>query len=243
MTEWQPKELTQTMRFFKSLWSKIKKKKSKENSLKNIKNELKKYQEKAQIYLEILRRLEQRTPPRGVLDFPPSMTGESMKLTKEEFEFIEENSAILQEQCNKFGLGVGSLREAFGMGYHPRFEFIINFPIRYKNPIMRDDALGFLSYIKTALSTYIQKVEEMLKNNDKLKEYAKISSKYGIKHSKIRLDKNKAKIIELSFSVVYAISIGLLIIPEYSISGLILNIFAVFIIVILFFLVSAENKE
>lgn len=231
------------MSFFKSCRSKIKKKISKENTLKNIENELKKYQEMAQIYLEILRRLEQRTPPKGILDLPPSLTGESMKLTEEEFEFIEVNSAILQEQCNKFGLGVGSLREAFSMGYHPRFEFIVNFPIRYKNPIMRDDALVFLSYVKTALSTYIHKVEEILNNNDKLKEFAKISSKSDKKHSKIRLDKNKAKIIELSFSVVYAISIGLMIIPKYFISGLILNIFAVSLIVLIFFLVSAENEE
>lgn len=231
------------MSFLKSCWSKIKKKLTKENTLKDIKKELKEYQEKAQIYLEILKKLEQRTPSRGILDLPPSMTGESIRLTKEEFEFIEANSAILQEQCNKFGLGVGSLREAFGMGYHPRFEFIINFPIRYKNPIMRDDALVFLSYIKTALSTYIHKVKEISNNNNKLKEFAKTSSKSEEKHSKLRLNKIKAKIIELSFSVVYAISIGLLIIPEYFISGLTLNIFAVSIIILIFFLASNENEE
>ena len=150
---------------------KMKNQPSKENDLKSIKNELKEYQGKAQIYLEILKRLEERTPRRGLLDLPAFMTGESMKLTKDEFEFIEANSAILQEQCNKFGLGVGSLKEAFGMEYHPRFEFIVNFPVRYKNPIMRDDALVFLSYVKTALSTYIQKVKEMLNNKNKLSDY------------------------------------------------------------------------
>jgi len=57
------------------------------------------------------------------------------------------------------------------------------------------------------------------------------------------MDKAKAEIIELSFSVVYAISIGLLIIPEYFITGLTLNIFAVSIIVLTFFLESKENEE
>jgi len=231
------------MNFFKSFWSKVKKKFSKESSLKNIKNELKKYQGMAQNFLEILRRLEQRTPSRGILDLPPSMMGESMKLTKEEFEFIETNSYILQEQCNKFGLGVGSLKEAFGMGYHQRFEFIANFPIRYKDRINRDDALAFLSIVKTALSTYIHKVNELLNSSDKLKNFAKISSKSEKEHSRLRLDKNKARIIELCFSVIYTMSIGLLIIPEYFIPGLILNIFAVSIIILIFFLISEENEE
>ena len=72
------------MSFLKSYLSKIKEKLSKDSTLKNIKDELKKYQGMAQNYLEILRRLEQRTPSRGILDLPSSMTGESMKLTKEE---------------------------------------------------------------------------------------------------------------------------------------------------------------
>jgi len=231
------------MSFLKSCWSKIKKRFSKGYAFKDIKNELKEYQEKAQTYLEILKRLEQRTSSRGILDLPPNITRESMRLTKEEFEFIEANSAILQEQCNKFGLGVGSLREAFGMGFHPRFEFIVNFPVRYKNPIMRDDALNFLSYIKTALSTYIHKIKEMLNNNNKLEKFAKNLSKSKVMHSKLMLDKPKTKIIELFFSVVYAISVGFLVIPEYFILGLILNIFAVSIIILIFFLASKENEE
>ncbi|MHA1233008.1 MAG: hypothetical protein ACTSPQ_20470 [Candidatus Helarchaeota archaeon] len=230
------------MSFIKSWFSKIKNKVSKHNSLEIIKNELKEYQQKAQVYLEILRRLEQRIPSREIFDLPPNITGEPMRLTREEFEFIEANSALLQEQCNKFGLGVGFFREALGMGYYRRFEFIVNFPIRYKNPVMRDDALGFLSYIKTALTTYIHKVDEILKNKQKLKEYVKKSSKSNNNQSRLRLDKTKAKIIEFCFSVVYAISIGLLIVPEYFISGLTLNIFSVTMIILIFFLVSEENE-
>ena len=160
------------------------------NNLNLIKNELNEYKEKAQLYLEILKRLEERTPRRGLLDLPPFLTREPMKLTKEEFEFIEANSAILQEQCNKFGLGVGSVREAFGMGYHPRFEFIVNFPVRYKNPITRDDALVLLSYVKTTLFTYIHKVEEILANKDKLKKIAKKLTKSEKRNLKLKLREN-----------------------------------------------------
>lgn len=151
-----------------------------ESKTQNVKTELQKYQNLAKIYLDIIRKIEQRTPKKGIFDLPDFMTGKGMNLTQEEFEFIEANSYILQEQCNKFGLGVGSIIRPFGQGYFPYFESILNFPTLYKDPASRDEALGLISFIKTSLSTFLQKIEDILNDKEKMKDFRGISDKSKI---------------------------------------------------------------
>ena len=211
------------------------------SKIPNIKRELKKYQDLAKNYLDIIRKIDQRTSKKGILDFPEFMTVDKLKLSQEEFEFIEANSYIIQEHCNKFGLGYGSYRRPFGLGDYPYYEFILNFPILYKSSVTRDEAIALISIIKSSLSTFIQKVEELLNDEKKLKKFIKISNEQKVNWG-LRMKLNKAKIIEMIFLGLYIYSLSILVKPETFVIGIGVNIISVIFIIIISFIGEEKRK-
>ena len=185
---------------------------SKKNKIENIKNEFKKYKQIANDYIEILRKID-----RGQLD-------------SNDFEFLEMNSGILQMQLNYFKLGKGTFRRPFGLGTYHNFQFIANFPALFKNRVNQDEALSFISGIKSALSTYIQLIDDLLNSDQKTKEFIKKISRRSYKIKNLSFD--KPKISEVIFLGIYVTSFPFLVNPNTFLLGIIMNLFAMITIFI-----------
>lgn len=225
------------------LSSKVKSYFTKRNGTTEIKNELAKYQNIAKKYLEIIREIESKNPPKGLFELPAFIDRrQQISINKSDFEFIEENSLLLQKQLNQFNLGVGSYREPFGMGVHRYFEFLSNFPTMYRDPVRRDEAIICISIIITSLSTYIQIIEDLLNNKEKLKEYLKNLGKTQKTSSKKKARLDKTKMIEIIFLGLYVVSLGHLMIPDYFIYGFIENLISVIAIIIISFIPNSNEE-
>ena len=174
------------------------------DKIEKTKNKIKKYKQIAEEYLEIIKKIDKK------------------QINANDFEFLEMNSGILQIELNSFGLGQGRFKRPYGLGTYDDFQFIANFPVLFKNQL--DEALTLLSGIKSIISTYIHINEDLVNDNQKLKEFIKKNNRSSNQTRKSIF--NKAKIIEIIFLGIYVLSLPLLVEPNTFIIGFIMNLIA-----------------
>ncbi len=117
----------------------------------NLKN-LKKSLERAEIYLNIVRKIENR------------------EATKEEFEYIQANAGILQKEMQKLGHGTIYYRRPCGIEVFHNYQIIANFPFMLVTHGLKDEAIELIPTVKQILLIYLQEVEELIENPEDLKK-------------------------------------------------------------------------
>ncbi len=117
----------------------------------NLKN-LKESQERAELYLSIVRKIKE---------------GE---YTSEELEYIQTNAGILQKEMQELGHGIIFLKAPFDLGTFPNYPIIANFPIMIATRKLEKEGLSLLPTVKQTLLGYIQEIKELEKNPEGLNE-------------------------------------------------------------------------
>ena len=126
------------------------------------------------------------------------------------------------------------MRRPYNLGTIQDFQYLANFPTLFKNPTTRKEGLSWVSGIKSFLATYIQIIDDLLINDNNLKNFGKSNKTDKNQLKKLKMD--KAKIIEIIFLGIYVSSLILLIEPKTLIYGLIMNIITVGIILVISFI-------
>ncbi len=102
-------------------------------SSEKIKKNLKKSLKRAEKYLEIVRKIKNR------------------QCTNIEFEFLQANGKILQDEMDKFNYGRIHFRRPFGLGTFPNLPAIANFPVFLKTRGSSDEGFALIPAIKQNL--------------------------------------------------------------------------------------------
>lgn len=197
---------------------------SKKNvKIQNLRNKLKDTQLLARRYLEIVNKLKN-----------------NKQISADDFNYIASNSGILQLKVMKLKpqLGVIHYKRPFNFGEIPNYEVINNFPILLSNRGLIDEAISLIPAIDGALSTYNNMVDEIIKDDKKLKLILN-KDKKGKLTWKI-LKEDRKSIYNVFLIPTYIISFSLLFYPKTVIPGLILNFLSVFLIILLSFLSKSD---
>ena len=193
---------------------------SKKNvKIEKLKNNLENTKLMASQYLEIVNRLKK-----------------NKQISTEDYNYIKSNSGILQLKLMKLKpqLGVIHYRRPFNLDVIPNYEVIGNFPILMSNRGTLDEAFSIIPAIESALSTYVIMVEDVLKNNEKLKLLLNRDKESKSKWKIIKEDKKS--LFSIFLIPVYIASLLLLFPPVSFIYGIILNVVSVFLILLVSFL-------
>lgn len=121
-----------------------------------MEKKLRKSLERAEKYLEIVRRINQ-----------------TKELIGSEIAWLYANSSLLQNEVEKFGFGVIMFREAFTMRVIPNLPLLTNFPIMLqqdRRKTISKDALALIPSLFQTLLGYMQTITEILENPDELKK-------------------------------------------------------------------------
>lgn len=172
--------------------------------------------ERANTYLSIVENLEK--------------TGQ---FSKEEENWLFQNCRLLDEEMNESNfrqMEVG-MQDGYGRRLFNIKDLISIFPTYLKTGFPMDESFIY-SALKNNLNGYIQKVEDLVKNPKKLKEFSKEKKKNVLRIIKF----DKIKLIELIFVGLFITSVVLLINSNTFIYGFILNIISVVAILILSFI-------
>ena len=188
------------------------------NKIEKTKKKFKKYQEMAKKYLEIMYKIDE-----GEID-------------KNDFDFLEMNSGIMQIELNSFGLGTGIYRRPFNLGVFKDYQYIANFPALFKNQTTRKQVSSFISGIKSMLNTYIHIIDNLLNDKQKLKESIQKKNRNSKSIKKFNL--NKVKIIEIIFLGIFVLGLTFLVEPKTFVIGFVMNLIAVITI----FIISMVNE-
>ncbi|MFX0059749.1 MAG: hypothetical protein ACFE75_04555 [Candidatus Hodarchaeota archaeon] len=139
-------------------------------------NALKRNLERAEKYLNIVRRIK------------------SGECTIEEFENIQANAGILQKEMQRLGHGNIYYRRPFGMGIFPNYPIIANFPIMLVTRGLRDEAYNLIPAVEQTLLTYIHEIKELIENPEELKKAIVKNDFYEIIKD---IEKNFRKIVKV----------------------------------------------
>ena len=134
-------------------------------------------------------------------------------------------------------LGVIHYERPFNLGVIPNYEVIGNFPILMSIKGTLGEAFLIIPAIEGALSTYIIMVDDILKNNEKLKLLLTKDKKNETKWKIIKEDK---KSLFGFFISLYIASFPFLFIPVTFIYGIIINIVSVSLILLVSFLSKSD---
>lgn len=117
-------------------------------NLQNLKRSL----ERAEKYLTLVRKFENEG------------------FTREELEYIQANSNVLQKEMMRLGHGIIYYRRPFGIGVFPDYQIIANFPIMLSTRGLIDEAIILIPTVRQTLLAYIQEVKEIIENPEDLKK-------------------------------------------------------------------------
>ena len=161
-------------------------------------------------------------------------------ISEEDYNYLLANSGILQMKMMKLKpqIGVIHYKRPFDLGVFPDFEIISNFPNLLKDRLIIDEAFTLAPVIRGALSTYINMVEDIIKDNKKLR----ILFKKGKNNkSKLKIIKeDKIFLYTTILAPIYVASLPLLFYPITFYLGLTLNIVSVSLIVLVSLLTKSE---
>ncbi len=202
---------------FKNIFSK------KNVKIEELKNNLEKTQLMSRQYLEIVNRFKI-----------------NKQISADDYNFLTSNSGILQLKVMKLKPQLGRIhyKRPFDLGVFPDYEVINNFPILLSNRRLIDEAISLIPAIEGALSTYNNLVDEIIKDNKKLKLLLN-KDKKGKTAWKI-LKEDRKSLYNVFLIPVYVVSLPLLFYSQTFIPGLILNIVSVFLIILLSFLSKSD---
>jgi len=202
---------------FKNIFSK------KNVKIEELKNNLEKTQLMARKYLEIVERFKN-----------------NKQISADDYNYIASKSGILQLKVMILKPEIGRVhyKRPFDLGVFPNFEVINNFPILLSNRRLIDEAISIIPAIEGALSTYNNMVDEIIKDNKKLKLLLN-KDKKGKMTWKI-LKEDRKSLYNVLLIPIYVIGLSLLFYPKTFIPGLILNIVSVFLIILLSFLSKSD---
>ena len=197
--------------------------KSKNVKIEELKNNLEKTQLMARQYLEIINRLKI-----------------NKKISADDYSYIASNSGILQLKLMKLKPQLGRIhyRRPGNLDVIPDYEIFSNFPILLSDRRLIDEAISIIPAIEGALSTYNNMVDEIIKDNKKLKLLLNKDKKGKITWKILKEDKKT--LYSVFLIPLYVFSLLSLFYPETVILGLILNIVSVFLIILLSFLSKSE---
>ncbi len=114
-------------------------------NLKNLKRSL----ERAEVYLGIVRKIEN-----GVF-------------TIEELEYIQANAGILQKEMQKLGHGIIFLKAPFNLGIFPNYPIIANFPTMIATRKLEREGLSLIPTYLSLIPTYCKANIIRIENNRK----------------------------------------------------------------------------
>jgi hypothetical protein len=89
------------------------------------------------------------------------------RYSDEDYDFILDNSGILQNYMLKYGLGLSSYRPPFASYVMKNYQIIANFPNILRNPRQycgSIDPMDWFIQIQTSVQMYIQKLKDELEN-------------------------------------------------------------------------------
>ena len=140
-------------------------------NLKNLKRSL----ERAEVYLSIVRKIENGA------------------YTNEELEYIQTNAGILQKEMQKLGHGIIFLKAPFNLGIFPNYPIIVNFPTMIATRKLEREGLSLIPTVKQTLLGYIQEIKEIKENPEDLKKIIAKTDFYEIIKD---IEKNFRKIVK-----------------------------------------------
>ena len=123
-------------------------------------------------------------------------------------------------------------------GEFPKFELISNFPNIFKNSRSKDEYISLIPLIQGILSTYINLLDDIIKDNQKLKVL--LSKDKKSKRTWKIFKEDRKSLYNVFLIPVYVVSLPLLFYSQTFIPGLILNIVSAFLIILLSFLSKSD---